>query len=481
MDSGIIPNVVGGLGNQLFITAAAYIVSKLNNIPLFILNNPNNNNKHNKYKNNYNDTIFKYFGTHIDKNITDTDYLNSIGYTAFKPQKVDFGSWNPNLVPNKSILSGFLQYYPPLKLFETEIQDLILRGLEPICQKIEVEENSAFLHVRRGDVHQNLWLYYLTPIDYFKRCVQKLLNNNSNKKPVSRIYILSDEFDWVKSQDFFKNPIFTLYENDNELESFALMTKCTAGAICDASTFSWWGAFLGAYKAGASVFIPKDWIKMKVYNLFPPTWIVEDTEPLTTIQSKWLCINLDERTDRLHDMVKHMEDLEIDFERFSAIKNSNGALGCMDSHIACLEKAIQNNLQYVIIMEDDCEFIIDQKEITYYINNFLQTDSPVMVFGSTNIKREFYNDIFDRGMNIFTATCYIVKRNYFETLKSCFMSGRIGLLKTQSHNFAIDVVWHALQDKDIWLIPKKKTIHQRPSYSNIQHTFVDYRNNFNII
>jgi hypothetical protein len=58
------------------------------------------------------------------------------------------------------------------------------------------------------------------------------------------------------------------------------------------------------------------------------------------------------------------------------------------------------------------------------------------------------------------------------------MSGRIGLLRTQSHNFAIDVMWHTLQDKDIWLIPKKKTIHQRPSYSNIQHAFVDYRNNF---
>lgn len=479
MDTGIIPNVVGGLGNQLFITAGAYVVAKHNNYSLFILNNPLHNNKHNKYNNNYNDTIFKYFGTHINKDITDKNYLSSIGYTTFTPQKVDFGNWNPKLVPSKSVLSGYLQYYPPLQEFETEIQELMLKGLEPIREKINVEENSAFLHIRRGDAHQNLWLYYLTPIDYFIRCVNRLLQNSTNEKPVSRIYVLTDEFEWVKSQDFFKNPIFTFYENDNELESFALMTKCTAGAICGPSTFSWWGAFLGAYKAGAPVFVPKDWIKMKVYNLFPPTWIIEDTSPLRIPSSKWLCINLDERLDRLREITRHMEDLEIEFERIPAIKNSNGALGCMDSHIQCLNTAILHNFPYVIIMEDDCEFLINQTEIDNYINAFLQTDSPVMVFGSTNIKREPYNDIFNRGKNIFSSTCYIVKRFYFETLKKSFQSGRMALLKTQSHNFALDVMWHTLQDKDIWLIPKTKTIQQRPSYSDIQKTFVDYRQNFN--
>lgn len=271
MDGGIIPNFVGGLGNQIFILAAAYVVHREKNYQLYILNNPIFNNKHNKYKNNYNETLFKYFGTHLNENIKDLQFIYSNGYREIVPQKIDFGFWNPKLVPPNSLLSGYYQYYPPLKKYETEIQNLLLKGLEPITNKINIHENSAFLHVRRGDAHDNLHIYYLLPIEYYIKCVSKLLN----KKFINKIYIISDEFSWVKEQEFFKKPIFEFYENDNELETFALMTKCTEGAICGGSTFSWWGAFLGAYRNKNPVFVPKDWIKMPIINLFPEEWNIE--------------------------------------------------------------------------------------------------------------------------------------------------------------------------------------------------------------
>ena len=52
------------------------------------------------------------------------------------------------------------------------------------------------------------------------------------------------------------------------------MSKCHAGAICANSSFSWWGAFLGAYEKRNLVFIPRDWIRnCKVDCLFPDEWI----------------------------------------------------------------------------------------------------------------------------------------------------------------------------------------------------------------
>ena len=58
--------------------------------------------------------------------------------------------------------------------------------------------------------------------------------------------------------------------------TLALMSLCKAGAICANSTFSWWGAFLGAHGVRAPVFVPERWIggdKLPV-ALFPDEWHV---------------------------------------------------------------------------------------------------------------------------------------------------------------------------------------------------------------
>lgn len=52
------------------------------------------------------------------------------------------------------------------------------------------------------------------------------------------------------------------------------MSLCYSGAICANSTFSWWGAFLGAYSQRNPVFVPRNWIREKIWNLFPEEWII---------------------------------------------------------------------------------------------------------------------------------------------------------------------------------------------------------------
>ena len=192
----------------------------------------------------------------------------------------------------------------------------------------------------------------------------------------------------------------------------------------------------------------------------------------------WLCINLDERPDRLMQITKHFEDLGIYFIRFPAIKHSLGALGCMMSHLNCLEIAKQSDIPYAVVVEDDCEFLIKGDEVEYYIGEFLKTNSPIMVFGGTRIQRSPYNSLFSRGKNIQTSTCYIVKREYYDILIKLWRQSLIEYESTLDPNATLDAVWKKLQKKDVWLVPQKKIVQQRPGFSNIINIYVDYRENF---
>ena len=47
-------------------------------------------------------------------------------------------------------------------------------------------------------------------------------------------------------------------------------------------------------------------------------------------------------------------------ERFPAIKHAKGMVGCNLSHATVLREAAKRGYQRVLILEDDCEFNVDQ-------------------------------------------------------------------------------------------------------------------------
>jgi hypothetical protein len=273
---GVIPNVMGGLGNQMFIVAAAHVVSKEQNIPLYIFQNPLTHqiaNMHNLLKQDYNTSIFKYFGEHCSSLLTELEFLKFYGYTNHKPD--GFLPWNPSTILPGTILSSYYQYWPTLQPYENELRILFLKGLEEYIKTVSEKysfENAAFLHIRRGDYLKLPSFHYIQTIDdYYKPALDKFLL----QKTPDVIYVLSDDTEWARQQTFFTdNPIFKIVDINNELEALACMSLCTAGAIIGNSTFSWWGAFLGAYSKKNPVFIPKRWIAEKIYCLFPEEWII---------------------------------------------------------------------------------------------------------------------------------------------------------------------------------------------------------------
>lgn len=276
-NKGVIPSIRGGLGNQIFILAAAYVTSKIKDCPLYILNS--------KWKNphstiNYMDTLFKNFG---DKNIQSLminrgcntsicNFLKQNKYkhcsqdnnTAFKPPLLKF---------NGLLMDGFFQNYKFIKPYQNEIRDLLIKGLDSNIENIKSRfdtEKSAFIHIRRGDYLSIPNLFGIPTMKYYKTCVEQILKNKS----IQKIFILSNDLNFVDSKEYFKNPIFKIVDIKNELNALALMSLCKEGAIIANSTFSWWGAFLGAHEIASPVYVPKCWTYGRdTTELCPSEWI----------------------------------------------------------------------------------------------------------------------------------------------------------------------------------------------------------------
>ena len=259
MEPGILAVRIGGLGNQLFILTAAYIAAKVNRLPLYIEDMVCEN--HQTVTEDYASTIFAFFGTRVNG--------HDFSYKRYEPD--GFSSWSTDLSPGTAMASYF-QYYPAIRPYEEEIRGLVLKGLASFREALRLRytESYAFLHVRRGDYLKASHVHYIQPIEYFQRAVERL--------GAKRFLVFSDDLDWVQQQEYFCREQFTLVRGLNELETLSLMSLCTEGAICSNSTFSWWGAFLGAHSVRNQVIVPEDWINCSLFQT--DTWPRHSSKPV---------------------------------------------------------------------------------------------------------------------------------------------------------------------------------------------------------
>lgn len=268
---GNIAWLIGGLGNQMFIIAAAYSSSRKNNYPLYFFKYLEN--EHNINNFNYSETIFRYFGKYmcIEQSYKLQDMILSCGYKMYQ----NLNPYDKYSIRNEPILfNNHFQYYPALKPYENDIRRLFNLGLESYRNKIKKEytecllENSAFLHIRRGDYLEKQNYHPNVGLEYYEKAIELLIDK------VRYIYVFSDDENWVNNQKLFINKKIILIDSTDELYTLSFMSLCTGGAICANSTFSWWGAFLGAYEKRNSVFVPRVWSKVyKTEGLYPEEWI----------------------------------------------------------------------------------------------------------------------------------------------------------------------------------------------------------------
>jgi hypothetical protein len=268
---------MGGLGNQMWMVAASIVVAEGLHCPVYLPKNPVQNNKHNHLQLDYNQSIFKEIGVHLDMSLgTAIGLAHQGGYRGANWN--GFSAWNPKEISAGTVIRSYCQYYPTLAPFADKLRHLFRAGLESYIQsarRLYNPQRAAFLHIRRGDYLKYPDIHYQQPLAYYKFCVEKLV---ADVAP-NQIWVFSDDPDWVKAQPYFcEGGLFRICESKHELECMALMTLCDLGAICANSTFSWWGAFLGCGPKG-KVFVPQRWICDPVEALFPEGWnVVSEAE-----------------------------------------------------------------------------------------------------------------------------------------------------------------------------------------------------------
>lgn len=186
-------------------------------------------------------------------------------------------------------------------------------------------------------------------------------------------------------------------------------------------------------------------------------------------------INLDHRTDRKEQCEEELKKLDVEPNRFSAIQNNIGAIGCTKSHIALIKRAIENDWDYVCIFEDD--IVIKRVGLLIKrVKKLLNNDFDVLMLSGNNVGSYEEHDDYIRVSQCFTTGAYIIKKHYYQTwLKNLEESLEL-LEKTGDNRYCCDMYNHRLQQQDQWWLITPICVYQRADYSDIENKYVDYKN-----
>ena len=194
---------------------------------------------------------------------------------------------------------------------------------------------------------------------------------------------------------------------------------------------------------------------------------------------KIVYINLEHRTERKQSIEKEiLKCFPLEkVQRFNAIKEERGAIGCTKSHIAVLEMAIQQKWKNILIMEDDMVCFNDFESKLPILKKKLQEEYDVIVLaGGTPV----YNTETLKLAKCHCTGAYIVNSSYYTTLLQNFKEGLVQLEtyygRTEQNN--IDMYWQRLQEKDNWFLIQ--LLYNAPGFSDIKKIHMNYDIHFGL-
>lgn len=193
-------------------------------------------------------------------------------------------------------------------------------------------------------------------------------------------------------------------------------------------------------------------------------------------------LNLDHRTDRREhfemQVIPYFQGtpLESRIERFPAVKHSNGALGCSISHLEMVKKAKAEGYRYVMILEDDFEFLVSKEVFLEHLSKLFtepQLDFKVVMLAYNALHTEPYNEFLDKTTNSQTTAGYILNGAYYDELIKQWEYGVTMFKTTGEHwHYTCDQSWKGLQ-KEKWFIFKTRIGKQMPGYSDCGNQICD--------
>ena len=198
-------------------------------------------------------------------------------------------------------------------------------------------------------------------------------------------------------------------------------------------------------------------------------------------------INLKKREDRLHNFIDQVNNYDLgNFKIFEAIDGSSisenypnvstGNVGLLHSNIQIIEESIKNNYEKILIVEDDCVFNENVKDIDVYFEH-LPSDWDMVYFGGNHnihmntTKPIMINDKVIKIHSTFTTHCVGINKNIFSIVLEALKTFRA----------PIDVIYQQLQSSHNVYCFNPLIATQMVGFSDIENRDVDYSTIINSI
>ena len=261
----------GGLGNQIFgYSFYNYLKDKYKDETIYGIYNENKMSEHNGLE------INKYFDVQLPKSPLHIQLFTAILYCLKKIGigkkfiSMDTRTFNPETIVNNACKMD-ITLMPPSNNW-INFKDIKLSNQnQQILDQIK-NNNSVFLHVRRGDYYSPQYIKKLggtCPINYYEKAIHHITSKNKDIK----FFVFSDDIAWVKENLMIPNPTYIDWNtgNDSFIDMY-LMSQCKHAIIAN-STFSYWGAQLG--RAKDTIIYPTKWVNepYTAPSIFPKHWI----------------------------------------------------------------------------------------------------------------------------------------------------------------------------------------------------------------
>jgi glycosyl transferase family 25 len=194
---------------------------------------------------------------------------------------------------------------------------------------------------------------------------------------------------------------------------------------------------------------------------------------------KIIYINLDKRTDRKEFIENELNNFLLDYERFPAVFNTEGIVGCTQSHLNVLKLAKERNYKNILILEDDFTFTVSkdvfEQQLTLFFDSNIDYDVCMISFllnsGEISTEHTFLTKIFEAQ----TASGYIVNSKYLDKLINLYEYSLPLLIETNKHwLYCNDQCWKSLQKTDNWFCFTERFGIQRDGFSDNSKCFVAY-------
>jgi len=198
-------------------------------------------------------------------------------------------------------------------------------------------------------------------------------------------------------------------------------------------------------------------------------------------------INLNHREDRKKETEDEFNKINLPLDKVTRIEayydELNGIRACAQSHANALDLAINQNLNNVLIIEDDCTFIKSRDEIDNYINQFFskfKNQWDVFFLATWPLyTQKIPLKNYTRILFSIRATAYLVNKYYMPILRDFYLDRVKDMEKDLFYTFSgpksLDRKWHKLQIKDRWFSGLFPVALQRASYSDIDRIEKPFR------